>query len=199
MCWADAPEDVLHGSADDADLDCDGHLGRKKRAHSTHFVQTEVLVEKIIRLSIGTGSLTAIISIIGLGLTFLPSHADYYQAPIPALAKLYATTLMVHLNSRMKCSGTAESQAWTDSNKTRTSTVIDCGGIQCRVSSMQFRDTDLVAAKRRSLMPGFLMMDEGARGNRGSQIESSLTGKNKSQVPKPDIQEVSNPDSPTIV
>ena len=115
--------------------------------------------------------LPAIISVIGLGLTFLPSHADYYQAPIPALAKLYATTLMVHLNSRMKCSSTAESQAWTDSNKARsTPTVIDCGGIQCRVSSMQFRDTDIVAAKRRSLMPGFFTMDEGTKESRVSKV-----------------------------
>ena len=34
------------------------HWQLRKRAHSTNFAQTEVLVEKIIRLSIGTGSLT---------------------------------------------------------------------------------------------------------------------------------------------
>ncbi|KJA24692.1 hypothetical protein HYPSUDRAFT_161593 [Hypholoma sublateritium FD-334 SS-4] len=121
----------------------------KKHAKNTHVADTEVLVERVIQLSIETGTLTAIMSVLTLSLTFLPSHVAYYQTPILALAKLYATTLMVHLNSRMQVSSTAESRAWSQSNRARTASTFDTGGVRCTVRTVQLVDSVGSASDKR--------------------------------------------------
>jgi len=82
---------------------------------------TQVLLKKIIRLVIETGTLTgtllcplrditneksitlaAAIAIITLVLASLPSRPLYYTTPAEILAKVYSNSMMVVLNNRMR-------------------------------------------------------------------------------------------------
>ena len=82
---------------------------------------TQVLLKKIIRLVIETGTLTgthlypschitieksttlaAAIAIITLVLSVLPGHPSYFTTPVGILAKVYSNSMMVLLNNRMK-------------------------------------------------------------------------------------------------
>ncbi|KAF5318182.1 hypothetical protein D9619_012090 [Psilocybe cf. subviscida] len=60
------------------------------------------LLTNLIRLIIETGTLTAIIAIVTVILTFLPGRPLFYQASICILGKLYTNSMMVAFNSRMK-------------------------------------------------------------------------------------------------
>ena len=99
-----------------------------------------------------------------LGLTFIPSHAVFYQTPILVLAKLYATTLMVHLNSRMQISSTAQTRAWGQSERARTASWFDPGGVHCTVRTVQLVDS-----------VGSSVSD---RGRRTSEMSRTLGGTN---------------------
>ncbi|KAF8192987.1 hypothetical protein BJ912DRAFT_961658 [Pholiota molesta] len=66
--------------------------------------ETRNLVARIIRLTVGTGVLTATIAVVSLILNFLPGSPTYYQTAISALAKLYSNSMMVVFNSRRKIS-----------------------------------------------------------------------------------------------
>ncbi|KIM36681.1 hypothetical protein M413DRAFT_31517 [Hebeloma cylindrosporum] len=63
--------------------------------------QTKMILKKIIRLTIGTGSLTAIIGIVAFFLAVLPNSPGYYQVPVSIIGKVYANSMLVLLNSRM--------------------------------------------------------------------------------------------------
>ncbi|KAF8956172.1 hypothetical protein BDZ97DRAFT_1764014 [Flammula alnicola] len=63
---------------------------------------TQVLLRRIIRLVIETGSVTAAIAILNLVLAVLPSHPSYFEVPSEVLAKVYSNSMLVVLNSRMK-------------------------------------------------------------------------------------------------
>jgi len=82
--------------------------------------QTTIMLRKIIRLTIETGSLTgqcfhlltlpfgnsqivsAIIAILNFALALLPNHPTYYMATAGILGKLYSNSMMAVFNSRMK-------------------------------------------------------------------------------------------------
>jgi len=66
----------------------------------THTKKTAIVVEKIIRLTIETGALTALTAVLNLTLFLLPG--GYYQGTIGILGKLYSNSMIVGLNSRMK-------------------------------------------------------------------------------------------------
>ncbi|KAF9526107.1 hypothetical protein CPB83DRAFT_858346 [Crepidotus variabilis] len=68
---------------------------------STGLPQSQALVNKIIRLTVETGSLTAAVAILNLILILLPDHAGYFLAPIGILGKLYSTSMMSVFNSRI--------------------------------------------------------------------------------------------------
>ncbi|KDR82133.1 hypothetical protein GALMADRAFT_44609, partial [Galerina marginata CBS 339.88] len=72
------------------------------KRRDTGIKQTQVLLTKIIRLTIETGSLTAAIAILTLILTFLPGQPTYYQTSVSVLGKVYSNSMMVAFNSRMK-------------------------------------------------------------------------------------------------
>jgi len=69
--------------------------------HDTGVKKNPILLTKIIRMTIETGALTAIVALVTLILTFLPGRPMYYQASISVLGKIYANSMMVAFNSRM--------------------------------------------------------------------------------------------------
>ena len=70
----------------------------------TSFKKTHDLVNKLIRLTVETGALTATIAVIDLILFLAASNTDYHITPALLLAKLYSNTLLVVLNSRITIS-----------------------------------------------------------------------------------------------
>ncbi|KDR77670.1 hypothetical protein GALMADRAFT_138739 [Galerina marginata CBS 339.88] len=71
------------------------------KRHEAGFQRTDALLERIIRLTVGTGSTTAAIAILGF-LLFFPVHTTYYQTVVSVQGKMYSNSMMVSLNSRMK-------------------------------------------------------------------------------------------------
>ncbi|KAH9942649.1 hypothetical protein B0H21DRAFT_696316, partial [Amylocystis lapponica] len=67
----------------------------------TGIAHSDDVVNRLIRLVIETGTLTAVIAIVDVLLLFTgPTHTLVYQCPSLILAKLYANTLLVNLNNR---------------------------------------------------------------------------------------------------
>ncbi|KIJ36603.1 hypothetical protein M422DRAFT_34164 [Sphaerobolus stellatus SS14] len=71
----------------------------------THFKRTNAIINRLIRLTIETGSLTATVAIIDIILYLVFPHQDYHTAPALTLAKLYSNTLLVIFNSRLRIVG----------------------------------------------------------------------------------------------
>ncbi|KIJ40870.1 hypothetical protein M422DRAFT_780556 [Sphaerobolus stellatus SS14] len=67
----------------------------------TNFDQTRLLLSRLIRLTIETGSLTAIVAIIDITLFNTTKGTNYHACAAIILAKLYTNTLMVVLNNRL--------------------------------------------------------------------------------------------------
>ncbi|KDR71929.1 hypothetical protein GALMADRAFT_18482, partial [Galerina marginata CBS 339.88] len=74
------------------------------RRRDTGIKQTRILLARLIRLTIETGTMSAAVAVISLVLAFLPGHPTYYQASCSALAKMYSNSMMVAFNSRMNIS-----------------------------------------------------------------------------------------------
>ncbi|KAK1233595.1 hypothetical protein PQX77_003247 [Marasmius sp. AFHP31] len=66
------------------------------------FTETRNRVNRIIRLTMETGSLTAVVTTLHLLLFVIMPHKNYHIAPDIVLAKLYSNSLMVVFNSRMQ-------------------------------------------------------------------------------------------------
>ncbi|KAJ7473515.1 hypothetical protein FB451DRAFT_1249435 [Mycena latifolia] len=73
--------------------------------HDTGFRQTRVLVSKLIRLTVETGSLTAAVATTGLALFFAFPGRTYYTAVAAIVPKLYANSILVVLNARFQILG----------------------------------------------------------------------------------------------
>lgn len=63
--------------------------------------KTQALVRKIIRLVVGTGSLTAAVAIIDQVLFEACPHTGYFLVPAFVIGKLYSNSMMVIFNSRV--------------------------------------------------------------------------------------------------
>ncbi|KDR71248.1 hypothetical protein GALMADRAFT_143953 [Galerina marginata CBS 339.88] len=72
------------------------------KRHDTRVKPTQVLLKRIIRLTIETGSLTAAVAILSHILGLLPGKLTYYQTSVAVLGKLYSNSMMASLNSRMQ-------------------------------------------------------------------------------------------------
>ncbi|KAJ7776066.1 hypothetical protein DFH07DRAFT_951975 [Mycena maculata] len=68
----------------------------------TCFWQTRALISKLIRLTIETGSLTALVSLATLILLYGFPGKDYYSVPANLIPALYANTMLAVLNSRLQ-------------------------------------------------------------------------------------------------
>ncbi|KAJ8091684.1 hypothetical protein PM082_020919 [Marasmius tenuissimus] len=66
------------------------------------FAETRDRVNRIIRLTMETGSLTAVIAVVDLILFVKFPAQDYHICPAITLAKLYSNSLLVVFNSRMR-------------------------------------------------------------------------------------------------
>ncbi|KAJ6580021.1 hypothetical protein DFH09DRAFT_324494 [Mycena vulgaris] len=73
--------------------------------NDTGFRQTHVLVSKLTRLTIETGSVTALVTLITLALFYVFPDKTYYSTPGSVIPKLYANTMFAVLNSRMEIVG----------------------------------------------------------------------------------------------
>jgi hypothetical protein len=81
------------------------YLSRKDSA----FKATHVLINRLVRLTIETGSLTAAVATVDIILFLSFPHNNYHTAPALTLAKLYTNTLVLILNSRIRIVGGRES------------------------------------------------------------------------------------------
>ncbi|KAF8876245.1 hypothetical protein BD779DRAFT_1677853 [Infundibulicybe gibba] len=69
--------------------------------NETGLRSTHVLISKLIRLTIETGTVTATVATIDIALFLGFPHNNYHTAPAEILAKLYSNTLVVTLNNRL--------------------------------------------------------------------------------------------------
>ncbi|KAK0454324.1 hypothetical protein EV421DRAFT_1896250 [Armillaria borealis] len=72
---------------------------------NTGFHRTRILVTKLIRLTIETGSLTAVVTLATLVLFFAFPHQVFYVTPALVVSKMYANTIYMVLNSRIQIMG----------------------------------------------------------------------------------------------
>ncbi|KDR81086.1 hypothetical protein GALMADRAFT_136142 [Galerina marginata CBS 339.88] len=72
------------------------------KRHDTGIRQTHVLLTKIIRLTIETGTVTATLALISLILVYGPRNTTYYQTTVAVMGTVYSNSMMVAFNSRMK-------------------------------------------------------------------------------------------------
>ncbi|KAF5324262.1 hypothetical protein D9619_011239 [Psilocybe cf. subviscida] len=64
-----------------------------------------MLLHKVVRITIGTASATAVIAVLTLLLTVIkPIYPTYYQASLAVLSKMYSNSMMVMLNNRLQVS-----------------------------------------------------------------------------------------------
>jgi hypothetical protein len=71
--------------------------------HGTGLPSTHVLIVRLVRLLIETGGLTAIMAI--LHVCLFVSHSESFVIPGLCMSKIYATTMLVIFNNRLKISG----------------------------------------------------------------------------------------------
>ncbi|PBK61272.1 hypothetical protein ARMSODRAFT_1025792 [Armillaria solidipes] len=69
---------------------------------NTGYRRTRILVAKIIRLTIETGSVTAVVVLLDLILFFAFPHQTFYTTPSSITPKLHANTVLMVLNSRIR-------------------------------------------------------------------------------------------------
>ncbi|PBK84751.1 hypothetical protein ARMGADRAFT_893202, partial [Armillaria gallica] len=72
---------------------------------TTDFRRTRTLVTKIIRLTIETGSVTAVVALLSFALFIAFPHQYFYATPVLLMPKLYANCVYMVLNSRFQIIG----------------------------------------------------------------------------------------------
>ncbi|PBK61307.1 hypothetical protein ARMSODRAFT_1008856 [Armillaria solidipes] len=72
---------------------------------NTAFRRTQMLVTKLIRLTVETGSVTAVVALLSFILFFAFPHQTFYGTPTLIVAKLYANNVYMVLNSRIRIIG----------------------------------------------------------------------------------------------
>ncbi|KAK0183643.1 hypothetical protein F5146DRAFT_1148915 [Armillaria mellea] len=78
------------------------HSFTKRNTSCRH---TRILVTKLIRLTIETGSVTAVVALLILILFIVFPHQTFYGPPVLIMPKLYANTVYMVLNSRIQIMG----------------------------------------------------------------------------------------------
>ncbi|KAK0486505.1 hypothetical protein IW261DRAFT_1393504 [Armillaria novae-zelandiae] len=90
---------------------------------NTGFRGTQMLVTKLIRLIIETGSVTAVVALLSFVLFFAFPHQTFYRTSTLIVAKLYANSFCMVLNSRIRIIGGRETYtSSTDMSFTTTMT-----------------------------------------------------------------------------
>ncbi|PPQ83992.1 hypothetical protein CVT25_000538, partial [Psilocybe cyanescens] len=98
------------GATCDLTIACSMTYMSSKLSHTKpEYKKTRVLVQKLIRLTVETGVLTAFVALLNIILVVAPTdHPQYYQITSALLSKMYANTIMVILNSRMSFIGVSK-------------------------------------------------------------------------------------------
>lgn len=153
----------------------------QKRAKDIPFQSTQRLISKIVRLTIETGTLTgtsvslsavlvdqstattntnlrhfwiASLSVFSLALFCVRSLIKDWEAPLSATAKLYSTTLLAVLNSRIKLIPASESDnmiTWSLDTSTRSNIAFRAPeSLQLRVQASTTRDDGDITGKTSS-------------------------------------------------
>ncbi|KAJ7480972.1 hypothetical protein FB451DRAFT_1238903, partial [Mycena latifolia] len=73
--------------------------------HDTGYHKTRLLISKVIRLTIETGSLTAVVTMAASALFLFCPDRIYYTTPIALLPTLHANNILVGFNSRFQIVG----------------------------------------------------------------------------------------------
>ncbi|KAJ7467551.1 hypothetical protein FB451DRAFT_1258836 [Mycena latifolia] len=73
--------------------------------HITGFRETRALVSKLMRLTLETGSLTALVAMINFAIFYAVPSRTYYLTPTTLMPNLYANCILVVLNSRCQIVG----------------------------------------------------------------------------------------------
>ncbi|PBK86532.1 hypothetical protein ARMGADRAFT_1086380 [Armillaria gallica] len=89
---------------------------------NTNFRQTRILITKLIRLTIETGSVTAVVTLLSLILFFAFPGQTFYATPAFIISKLYANTVYMVLNSRIRIMGGRD--IYTSSTDMETTTTM---------------------------------------------------------------------------
>jgi len=72
---------------------------------TTGFRATNVLISRLIRMTVETGTITATVATLDVTLFLSFRHANYHTVPALILAKLYSNTCLAVLNSRFRILG----------------------------------------------------------------------------------------------
>ncbi|KAK0241068.1 hypothetical protein EDD85DRAFT_764844, partial [Armillaria nabsnona] len=89
---------------------------------NTSFRQTRIIVTKLIHLTIETGSVTAVVTLLSLILFFAFPGQTFYVTPAFIISKLYANTVYMVLNSRIRIIGGRD--IYTSSTDMETTTTM---------------------------------------------------------------------------
>jgi len=77
----------------------------------TSMKRTQLLLRRIVRLTVETGSLTAIVTIVCVIMIFMKNHNIYNSIYMGIIGKLYANSVVVLINSRLKLGGERDDEA----------------------------------------------------------------------------------------
>ncbi|KAK0241104.1 hypothetical protein EDD85DRAFT_948200 [Armillaria nabsnona] len=92
---------------------------------NTSFRQTRIIVTKLIRLTIETGSATAVVALLSLVLFFVFPGETFYATPALIMPKLYANTVYMVLNSRIRIIGGRDTYMSSTDMEMTTTTMRD--------------------------------------------------------------------------
>ncbi|KAK0196023.1 hypothetical protein F5146DRAFT_951768 [Armillaria mellea] len=105
---------------------------------NTSFRQTQILVTKLIRLTIETGSVTAVAAFLNLVLFFVFPHQAVFMTLAIIMPKLYANTVYMVLNSRIRIMGGRDT--YTSSNDMEPTTTLMMASTPQLMQDMQRTD-----------------------------------------------------------
>jgi len=107
--------------------------------HGTGLPSTHILIVRLVRLLIETGGLTAIMAI--LHACLYASQSEFFVIPGLCMSKIYATTMLVIFNNRIKISGGRFDQEEDE----------ECALTETRLSRRESRDsrTKILVSNRR--------------------------------------------------
>ncbi|KAK0241073.1 hypothetical protein EDD85DRAFT_388297 [Armillaria nabsnona] len=92
---------------------------------NTGFRQTQILVTKLIRLTIETGSMTAVAAFLNLTFFFVLTHETVYMTLAIIMPKLYANTVYMVLNSRIRIMGGRDTYTSSTDMEPTTTLIMD--------------------------------------------------------------------------
>ncbi|KAK0451652.1 hypothetical protein EV421DRAFT_1731468 [Armillaria borealis] len=81
------------------------HIAVGLMRSTTDFRRTRILITKIIRLTIETGSVTAVVALLSVVLFIVFPNQTFYMTPTLIMPKLYANAVYMVLNSRFQIIG----------------------------------------------------------------------------------------------